>query len=276
MCTIIMDFQNAFSIANKRLFLGLEIVSLWPLKLPSGRIIPPEGRHLTLLFFGNVSFSSLEPLLREIPPLSFGCTGFFNRCLFLPPGDGRVVAWHVDWLGKKERIESYQRRLHLLFSAAGYTLDARAWLPHVTLCRAPFAPEEWSKDFVQLPFYTSALHLYESKGNLLYEPLRSWSIALPFEEIEHTADIAFRIRGEDFYELYGHAWAALSFQIPELISYFEMPFQLHSLDEVIISLNERLSAADSAEGIGMKAVSFHGEAVWKDSGFYEWEMIVDV
>ncbi len=79
--------------------------------------------------------------------------------------------------------------------------------PHITIARAPFEKEAWKKEFSPLPLILTDLHLYESKGNLEYVSLWKHSLQTPFEEIEHTADIAYHVYGESFAQLFSmHKW----------------------------------------------------------------------
>ena len=56
---------------NKRLFLAFEVKAHWPFHLPAGRIIPEEGRHMTLAFLGNTSLKPLKEKLQNLPPPPF-------------------------------------------------------------------------------------------------------------------------------------------------------------------------------------------------------------
>jgi RNA 2',3'-cyclic 3'-phosphodiesterase len=43
----------------KRLFFAFEVDAPWPEALPSGRILEPSCRHMTLAFLGNIPFAPL-------------------------------------------------------------------------------------------------------------------------------------------------------------------------------------------------------------------------
>lgn len=262
----------------KRLFFGIEVHAPWPHHLPKGRLLDESHRHLTLAFLGNIPYSPLTEILNHFPKISLkiGSVGYFDSCLALPAHHPHVIAWHADWFGDQFAIIHFQRILSDWLLSHHYSLDKRPWLPHVTLCRQPFDAHVWMKNFIPLPFYTGAIHLYESIGNLNYIPIWSYPIKSPFEEVNHTADIAFMIRGENFQQLYCNAFAALAFKAPELIEFFHLPESFHHLDEIIIALNDLISRADSKVGSPMKAVSFHGEIVQLQDALLQWEMIVDV
>jgi len=263
---------------RKRLFFGMEIHAPWPPQLPKGRYLDQEHRHLTLAFLGNILYEPLNALLMHFPKirLSIGHTGYFDACIPLPEKHPRVIAWHAQWLEENNTIANVQNILSDWLISHGYSLDKRPWLPHVTLCREPFSPQEWIDAFTQLPFYTGALHLYESVGNLTYIPIWSYPIHAPFEEIKHVADIAFLIRGKNLEQLYYNAFTALAFKMPALTGFFKRVESFNHLDDVIIALNAIVTKADIEIGTPLKAVSFHGEVHQHKESILEWEMIVDV
>lgn len=257
---------------KKRLFFAAEVVAPWQTHYPHGRIIAPADRHLTLAFLGNVNFTSLEKILTEFPhpKIKISPIGYFDQCLFFP----HVVAWNVKWL-EKPSFESFQQQIASWLKSHGYPVDNRPFLPHVTIARAPFSIEEWKNDFTPLPMMAKAVHLYESVGNLVYQPIFTVPFIPCFEEISHTADLAFQIRGETMEELHLHAMAALAFKHPPLVEYIlRTPLQ-KNLDDIIIELNKLISVSDQEIGSPFKAVSFHGD-VRQQNSLLNWEMIVDV
>ena len=110
-------------------------------------------------------------------------------------------------------------------------------------------------------------------GDLKYEPIWSYPLLKPFEEIDHTADLAFLIRGENLQQLYQNAHLALSFSHPPFIKYIKED-PLENLDSVIRTLNRSLKELDQEEGAPFKAVSYHGSISVQDTLL--WEMIIDV
>ena len=259
---------------EKRLFLGAEIEAPWPKEEPPGRYVEPTSRHLTLSFFGNRSFSELEKNLKALPLPRFkvGPVGVIDRFLFIPEDRPRLVAAHVSEL---HCLALYQRALVEHLEKMHYEVDKREFLPHVTLARAPLDAKMWENSFHPLPVVIPAIHLYESVGNLTYKPLWSHTLIPPFEDLEHTADIAFTIRAETMQELYLHAQFALAFKYPPLVRYLSYS-SYENLDDIIIHLNEIIAMVDVEIGAPFKAVSFHGQAKRAQNGLIQWEMIVDV
>lgn len=265
----------------KRIFYGLEVKAPWPEKLPDGRFLCETDRHLTLAFIGNVDYDEAAPFL-EKPPLptrKLGVSGWFSKCLFLPYKHPRCVSWHVEWMTGFDQTLGYQQQMtdYLIKSSLlSEKVRNRTFLPHVTICRKPFLINQWKKVFTPLPLIATNLHLYESVGNLRYQPIWSHEVIPPFEEIDHTADIAFHIHGETVEEVYLHACIALAFEHPPVLRYIDQSTQVSSVDDIIIALNELITRIDSEEGCPFKAVSFHGSLEKTAHATLSWEMIVDV
>lgn len=259
----------------KRLFFALEIHSFWPETLPQGRILAEKDRHLTLAFLGNIDFSKLPLKDLPLPEFKVGFCGKFDQCLFLPKKHPRVVAWHADWLENVEPLQNYHNILNDWLKEKGFPADSKHdFLPHVTLSRAPFDLTEWKQCFNPLPFFASSLHLCESLGNLNYASIWSHIIKPPFEEIEHTADIGYLVRGETREQLFIHAFIALCFTFPDLLAFWKKD-RPENVQDIVIALNNIVSKADQEIGCPFKAVSFHGN-IKEKNGLLEWEMIIDV
>ncbi len=260
---------------QKRLFFGFEVKAPWPGDLPKGRILKEDQRHITIAFLGETSYEKVMGLINEIPKPSFqiGTVGVFDTHLFLPERHPRVVAWRGNPLGN-DFLSPYSDTLTDFFRSNEYSIQKRPFLNHTTIARSPFDQDEWEKSFRFIPYMTGDLHLYESVGNLNYKPIWSYPIPYPFEEFEHVADIAFRIRGEDVKQLYYHAQIALAFECPDLVPYLDRNGDVQSLEEIIMKLNEIVTHGDREVGTPFKAVSYHGDV--KKETFLTWEMIVDV
>lgn len=270
--------------ADKRIFFGLEACAPWPHPLPSGRLLDEQHRHATLAFLGKINWPEFDARLSQVPapPFRLGIAGIFDKVLFLPKRHPHVACWHVELFEGKEIIETYQKQLidwlcSINFSPAHHAEEK--WLPHVTLARSPFNLNRWRSDFKPLPVVFNRLNLYESLGKSQYAILHSWPFELPWKEIEHTADIAFEIRGENIRQILWHAQMALAFKFPELLNYFLDVNQKNgspeTLDDVIIQLNQAVAEADQGEGCRLKAISLHGDLI-EFHHLLIWEMIVDV
>lgn len=262
----------------KRLFFGIEVTAPWPSDYPKGRMLDESHRHLTLAFLGNMPVTPLQSQLESFPKAAMrvGSVGYFDDCLILPPRHPNVVAWHTHWLEETQSVAQFHHQVNDWLMQHDYPIDKREWNPHVTICRKPFDPLAWKKAFIPLPFYTSSIHLFESVGELHYLPIWSDEIKPPFEEIDHTADMAFIIRAESLFQLYCHAFTALAFKAPEFLNFFNAEYSFNSLDDIIIALNHLVTRVDSVVGSPLKAVSFHGKIVTLPNDLLQWEMIVDV
>lgn len=266
------------NLEEKRLFFGYGVEAPWPENTPKGHILDVQQRHLTLAFLGNVPFQKTLSLLHTFPIPNFkvGLVGQFDRCLFLPEQTPRVVAWHVNWDNSKG-VQQFQKSLVQWLQANSFKIEnSRTFLPHVTICRTPFKAQDWKEAFSPLPCLMRSFHLYESMGNLKYQSRWQYDLLLPFEEIEHTADIAFRIRGENMQQLYLNAQYALAFHYPNILPFLDNTVAVTSLDHTISALNALVCKVDAEIGCPFKAVSFHGKLQQEINHTLYWEMVVDV
>ncbi len=250
--------------SENHFFLGLKVHAPWPLKWPEGRLIEEKYRHFTLVFFKEGPFPQKEDIPQ--PPFSLGGCGLFTKVLFLPEKDPHTASWAIIW-----QEESFEKYLVQICHKLGYPKPTK---PHVTVCRSPKSPSEWKEAFCPLPFYAESLHLYESLGLSKYHSIWEYPFLAPFDEIEHTADIAFRVRGENLQNLYVHAFTALSFHSPEVIPFWE-PASISSVEDIVMALNRIVTRTDTMRGCSLKAISFHGEVKSREK-FLEWDMIVDI
>jgi hypothetical protein len=187
------------------------------------------------------------------------------------------VAWHIHWLESGAILSSFHWELSSWLLKHNFDPHTHAeFLPHVTLCRSPFDPHHWKKSFTALPVFVKDLHLYESLGNLQYVPQWTYPVLAPFEELEHTADIAFILRGETLTQLQENAFIALAFKSPSLLEFASLLRPVSTLEEIIYNLNQIVSHADADQGCPFKAVSYHGEIDSDEQQILTWEMIVDV
>lgn len=279
-----MTFYKRFALAEsenikKRLFFAYEVKAPWPEKAAPGRKIADEMRHMTVVFVGTSDVAKLLPILENFPkpPIKVGQAGYFDKCLFLPDRRSRVVAWHTHFFLSPKSLINYCEEVASWLKNKQVIPDTkRPWLPHVTVARRPFEKAPWLKSFEPLPFFIKDLILFESLPFSNYKQL--WRVALnaPFEELEHTADIAFRILGESEQELFTNAFTALAFRCPNFLKLFPDPLpEIYNLDQIIMQLNEIVGQADALEGCPFKAISFHGE-IEKKNDLLCWEMVVDV
>lgn len=264
------------NILHKRLFLGLQVQTPWPDNWPEGRIIQEPYRHITLAFLGNVDLELIMSLFSQFPfnQLILAPGGYFYSCGTLPEKTPNVFVWFIKWF--EDAIYTFRKSCMEILQKHELKMDEREWLAHLTVCRKPFDSDLWMHAFHTLPFFVSHLHLYESLGHSEYSIHKTHEFVLPFQEIEHTADLAFHIYGKDLQQIYLHAFLALAFRCPDLLTYFQREVSVDSLEDGIILLNEIISYTDGYVGCPFKAVSFHGEERKLESGLLQWEMIVDV
>ncbi len=260
---------------HPRLFFALKTKAPWPKSWPEGRVIEEEFRHDTLAFLKSSSFEEIEKILPTFPkpPFRVAPSGRFVSCKLLPEKTPRVVSWEVDWFEKA--VLDFREEIASWLKNGKISIDPRPWFSHVTVCRAPFKKDPWMDAFYPLPFYSSSIHLYESLGYSKYKSLWNFDFDPPFEELQHTADLAFHIYGRNTRQIYVNAFTALCFDAPELTPYF-VDQEVESVEEVVMLLNDAVHELDRHIGCPFKAVSFHGEICELGPNLFKWEMIVDV
>jgi len=261
----------------KRCFFGFKIFAPWP-KLPkNSRVLTEENRHVTLAFLGDVSSKQIEELHQvPLPAFCFGPVGTFDRVIFLPKKSPRLVAWNIRWQDAK-MLNDFLKRLQHWLKKHDFMIQNRKMLWHVTMCRNHFKTKEWQQNFFSLPFIVDSFNLYESLKDSNYQILWSHNFLKPFEETEHTADLAFSIRGKNFTELYYNAQLALAFNNPAFLPFCVLEDKKKkNIEDVVIGLNELIFEMDKKIGSPFKAVSFHKNIKSFKDNLLEWEMIVDV
>jgi 2'-5' RNA ligase len=237
-------------------------------EIPFGRSLVEKDRHLTLTFLGEKKKDEILSQMQKLP-LPFNLLSPSARCdeiLFL----SNVVALNVKFFTDLACVLSIKRDLDSLFEID----EAQTWLPHITVARAPFDIMGYQKLKINLPALFSSFHLYESKGSLAYDPIWSFEFLEPFEIVSHTADLAFKIRGETFSDLFHSAALAICFQYPHLFKFYEKK-ECTNLEEVIERLNQFITLCDIEIGSQIKAVS-HSSNIALENKIYTWEMILDL
>lgn len=265
--------------SQKRLFFGFDVSAPWQDAYPEGRLIQEDDRHQTVAFLGSCDYERLKTHLNSLPKPTWkvGLIGIAKGLLFLPFKHPSCVS--IDWelQESKETFFSYHNEiLAFLIKENFLKKEERDFLLHVTLCRKPFKEKEWLAHFEKIPLICGSLHLYESLGSSRYKKIWTFPILPPFEEIPHTADIAFKVRAHSLQQLGLHAFMALASKAKGLL---KDDFSMHSfssLEELIASLNHSIALLDMREGSPLKAVSYHGNIKQNEDGTIEWEMIIDV
>jgi 2'-5' RNA ligase len=255
-----------------RFFIAFIIDAPWPQNFPNARLLDSEERHLTIAFLGKnnreqtlKSFESLTNI-----PLPLGFCGYFDSIAFLPERTPRVAAYHTQ-IPNEDELQQFVSSVHQHMNL----VLPRQWFPHVTVGRSPFDKNEWLKTFSPLPFCVSSFGLFESLGNLRYKLLSEIPLIPVIEKLEHTADLAYLLRGRTLEELFHHAIVSLAFDDLNFLSFITIHHIFSSIDEIIIELNRFIRELDTQQGCPFKAVSFHGN-LQKINDLYEWEMIIDV
>ncbi|GAB4226070.1 MAG: hypothetical protein Tsb0021_01690 [Chlamydiales bacterium] len=263
---------------TKRLFFAFEAIAPWPEKFPKGKMTQESDRHLTIAFLGEIDYQKFLHILDRAPLPSFKVSpaGYCDKILFLPPAKPHVVAYHFKTPLINELV-SYQKLLNEWLIGHEFIPHhhERPLLPHITLCRSPFEINKWKQAYSPLSVGLGSLRLYESLGNMEYETIWEHSLFPPFVEIEHTADIAFIVRGDSVQEVYNNAFYALATKEPKLLHYESETAEIEKFEDIVRHLNALISRVDSKEGSSIKAISYHGRIKEKQQ-ILDWEMIIDV
>ncbi len=142
--------------------------------VPGGRPVHPEDLHVTLEFLGGVE----EPRLRTLLEL--------GERLALPPGElafDRLAWWRQQALAvalasaPPPALIALQSALRAALAGKGFRVEARAYVPHVTLARRLAAAPAFGRS-VPVAWPLATLALVESGaagGGARYRSLASWS-----------------------------------------------------------------------------------------------------
>lgn len=257
----------------RRLFFAFEVTTPANLKLPPGRLLAEKERHITLAFLGEVDYNLLQLHLDRLPKPDFtdGFVGEFTEVAFFPPSHPRAVVWKAIFHRKERAIRAFQQKLTDWLRVIGFppTDPDREWVPHVTLCRAPFDSHKWSENFEPRPFMITKFHLYESIGDLRYHPLWTYTLLPPFEEQE---DDVIKIRGHNPLELVDHAQVALALRFPVIWEFIKQTSPSPGTLEAIQCLNSSISSANAKYGLNLKSVESVESFKQHDEKSLEWRI----
>lgn len=121
---------------------------------PKGNFTRPENFHLTLAFLGEIPHSRVEPICQVMDgvcfpsfPLAFERAGSFRR----DNGD----LW---WIGAAPNpsLLQMQKSLAQGLEQAGFQIDKRKFLPHLTIARQVQGNPPNGKQLLQIPFSAPA------------------------------------------------------------------------------------------------------------------------
>lgn len=111
----------------------------------AGRILAPEGYHVTLAFLGEQPEEGLAKIMAAMDrcrcpafPAVVGEFGLFSQ-------RGGHVLWRSVW---SPELEKAQGQLSRELERAGFALESRPFLPHVTLARRVGLPSELLPEFL--------------------------------------------------------------------------------------------------------------------------------
>lgn len=142
-----------------------------------GRLVPPKNLHVTLAFLGEVDAQRVDELCRigaslRGPPfaLVFDRIGFFRRGGIVHAGVSNVPAPLIE----------LEARARSALDAAGFRIDSRRFVPHVTLMRDARAAPPIHAPAVSVMWQVRHIVLVEStrgSNGQVYRPVRRFMLA---------------------------------------------------------------------------------------------------
>ncbi|MCB1082563.1 MAG: hypothetical protein KDK63_05405 [Chlamydiia bacterium] len=265
------DMSAAPKIDIKRLLFGFEVHAPWPKTLPDDSTLKAKHRHLTLLYFGDVSYSQLHQEIRYMPKPLFrvGPVAIADSSLALPDRAKEIITWHVEPFGD-DPIDEYQQEIDTYFAEKGYTFNNKKYVKHITLGKSAALQKEMKKNFRPTPLIFSNLHLYESLKGDRYEPIWTYDLLPPFEEKEGGQ---FVLYGESFQQVFLNAQIALAFKFPELVPFLDPTYQVRNLHDGGIRLTTLINQAYRAIKIPIEKATFPDSGK-QSNGLLTWDLHV--
>ncbi|MDJ0652344.1 MAG: hypothetical protein QNJ27_05000 [Simkaniaceae bacterium] len=257
---------------TKRLLFGFEVYAPRPESLPDEKTLKAKKRHLTLLFFENISYEKIYDHIRFMPKPFFrvGPVAIADSSLRLPNRSPDILTWHVEAFGD-DLIDEYQRRIHDYFEEKGYVVERKKFIKHITLGRSASLVKEAKKNFRPLPLYFSNFHLYEKHPGEHYEPIWTYDLLLPFEEKKKGH---FILRGGSFQQLFLNAQIALAFTCPALVPFLDQSYVVRNLQDGEVRLTTLINQAYKAVKVPIKKAIFPDKGQ-EEKGLLSWDLFVE-
>lgn len=134
----------------------LQLAQRWLHAQADGRFLRPADLHLTLAFLGECEPEPVIALLKELPT--------YNALLQL---QGAGAFCDLIWAGAAPDpgLLTLQTDLMQQLQSAGYLLEARSFIPHITLCRRYDGKPDFevlSESLQSEPAAIKAVHLIQT------------------------------------------------------------------------------------------------------------------
>jgi 2'-5' RNA ligase len=262
----------------KRLFFAFKVEAPFYEKIYPARHLDKEDIHVTIVFIGNWPIEKYQEIKKNIPlsPFSFAPSAIGDKLLLLPFDNPSCMTMHLTLRDEeKKKLEDFRCILINYIASFDIQIELRPLLLHTTLARKPFDASIWLKHFKKVPILLTKFCLYESVGQLKYNILWEQNLMRPFEEVDHTAGIAFAIYGHCIQDLYINAQMALSFLNPDFTQFINYK-KIDSLEKIIHELNKTISLVNIEQRCPIKAISMHGNIEKTEKNLLKWLMIADI
>ena len=176
---------------NTRLFVAIALppevndeLDLLETGMPGARWSPPERRHITLRFIGEVDGLVFQDVCQALERVDFEPFSLSLRGVgsFPPRGAPRSL-----WAGtsESEELHALHRRVDRVLVEAGLEPERRKYRPHVTLARLSATPSSHVAAFLAghalygcSPFEISSFQLYSSR---LYSHGPEYALEMTYE-----------------------------------------------------------------------------------------------
>lgn len=142
----------------------------------SGRLVPTENLHLTLVFLGSLDKDARDYVETAADGITAGAFELVFTHL------GCFPRARVIWAGTEETPEALVELVSALrgvMTGCGLRAETRPYRAHVTVARKSRAPASFRADFEPVRWHVDAFHLVESQtlaAGARYQTLRSWPL----------------------------------------------------------------------------------------------------
>jgi RNA 2',3'-cyclic 3'-phosphodiesterase len=154
---------------------------------PNFRFIPPQNWHLTLHFFGSVTYAQIEEMkvelpefLKDVQPFSI----FFKGMDAFPDHKKARILW-LGISGDDVKLLNLKMRIDTALSKMKFEVEKRAFRPHLTVARLKGAfsktPSNVSSEFktktVDLVQHVTLFESQPSPDGAVYKALHMFSLS---------------------------------------------------------------------------------------------------
>ena len=256
---------------TKRLLFAFEAYAPFPSNIDLSSNINGQKNHVTLLFFGDVSYKKIHETIRYMPKPSFkvGLAGLSTGLIQIPKRDPSLLTCNVDLLGTKQ-IDFYQSQIMDYYTQYGFDFKGKKFLKHITLGTSSIPDQELMGLLFPLPLYLKNLNLFEVRPGERFESIWTYDLLPPF--VEHDLG-HYVIHGESFQQIFINAQIALAFKNPRFTPFIDSSYQVRNLHDGGVMLTTLINKAYRLAGVEIEKVSFSDNGS-QANGVLVWDFFV--